>query len=191
MTLASVGCGEGQRNPTDEEAEAIAMLVDADLGLEEQRCILQSLLDNEISAQMILEGTLTADQDGILLAAAVECVDDLARVDAFVESFIEGAAEGGTVLSREEAECAIRALGEDDVDAAVVECLGARAGDAGDYGDDPVLDLLWDQCEGGNPQACDELFRDAPVGSAYEDFGRTCGGTLPESRGLECFEMSG
>ncbi len=129
--------------------------------------------------------------DGRLLAATVECVEDLSRIDAFVDSFIEGAAESGTVLSRDEARCAIQALALDTFDAAVLDCLGDRTGPAEDYGDDEVLDLLWDQCEDGNPQACDALYRDAPIGSDYEQYGRTCAGTLPGSVGLECFDSLG
>lgn len=47
--------------------------------------------------------------------------------------------------------------------------------DAGSYGDDPALDALWDSCEAGDYQACDDLYVNAPVGSDYEAFGDTCG----------------
>ena len=73
-----------------------------------------------------------------LLAAALECVGDLSQIDAFVDSFIAGAAESGTVLSREEARCAIQALELDDVDAAILECLGERAGSADGPGSQDV-----------------------------------------------------
>ncbi len=43
------------------------------------------------------------------------------------------------------------------------------------YGDDPVLDSLWDLCELGDGGACDALWERAPVGSEYEEFGVTCG----------------
>lgn len=43
------------------------------------------------------------------------------------------------------------------------------------YGDDPVLDELWDRCEAGEGVACDELWEQAPIGSEYERFGVTCG----------------
>ncbi len=43
-------------------------------------------------------------------------------------------------------------------------------------GDDPELDALWEQCEAGFGQACDDLFTRSPLGSAYEEFGLTCGG---------------
>lgn len=44
------------------------------------------------------------------------------------------------------------------------------------FGDDPDLDRLWIECEGGSGAACDELFVRAPVGTAYEAFGVGCGG---------------
>lgn len=43
------------------------------------------------------------------------------------------------------------------------------------YGDDPGLDALWDGCEKGAFDACDELYVNSPFGSAYEEFGETCG----------------
>ncbi len=43
------------------------------------------------------------------------------------------------------------------------------------YGDDPVLDQLWDACAEGVGQACDNLWAEAPIGSTYERFGVTCG----------------
>lgn len=43
------------------------------------------------------------------------------------------------------------------------------------YGDDRVLDALWDSCEAGEGEACDELWSTAPIGSAYEAYGVTCG----------------
>lgn len=61
-----------------------------------------------------------------------------------------------------------------------VEELGG--GDTGSsdpsaYGDDPELDGLWDACAGGDLEACDSLYWQAPIGSEYEEFGSTCGGT--------------
>lgn len=43
------------------------------------------------------------------------------------------------------------------------------------FGDDPVLDQWWTECAEGSGYACDRLFAEAPVGSAYEEFGLTCG----------------
>ncbi len=193
LVVAACGSDDGvvDRDPTEAEALAIAALVGADLPIDEQRCVLQGIVDLEIDPQQIVDGTLSADADGAMLATAAECVEDLAALDPFVQSFIDGAAESGTVLSVQEARCSIRALDAEDQEAAILECLGDRVGDGGDYGDDPVLDLLWDQCAAANPQACDELYRDAPIGSRYETYGRTCGDRLVDSAGLECFEKLG
>lgn len=58
--------------------------------------------------------------------------------------------------------------------------LGEVPGTGGDqpstYGDDPQLDALWDACEAGDGQACDDLYFQSPIGSEYERFGDTCGG---------------
>ena len=45
----------------------------------------------------------------------------------------------------------------------------------GTYGSDATLDFLWDACADGDMVACDDLYRQAPVGSGYEAFGDTCG----------------
>ena len=57
-----------------------------------------------------------------------------------------------------------------------------ETGDTGDtspavstYGDDPAMDLLWDACELGDGEACDELYFISPNDSGYEEFGDTCG----------------
>jgi hypothetical protein len=42
------------------------------------------------------------------------------------------------------------------------------------YGDDAGLDALWDDCEGGDASACNDLFFESPLSSAYETFGDTC-----------------
>lgn len=52
---------------------------------------------------------------------------------------------------------------------------GTDTGGEGTYGSDPELDALYDDCEAGDYEACDDLFFDSPTGSEYEDFGDTCG----------------
>ena len=46
----------------------------------------------------------------------------------------------------------------------------------GNYGDNPVLDDLYNQCADGDNQACADLFWQSPSGSEYEAFGSNCGG---------------
>lgn len=56
---------------------------------------------------------------------------------------------------------------------------GATPGSSSDgqsYGDDPTLDAMWDACEGGDGEACDDLYFQSALGSEYEEFGDTCGG---------------
>jgi hypothetical protein len=52
---------------------------------------------------------------------------------------------------------------------------GGSDGGDGTYGSDPALDELWDQCEDGDYQACDDLYNESPSGSEYEEFADTCG----------------
>ena len=53
------------------------------------------------------------------------------------------------------------------------EDSGTATGDG--YGTDPELDVMWDACAAGDGLACDNLYWESPAGSAYEDFGSTCG----------------
>lgn len=57
------------------------------------------------------------------------------------------------------------------------------SGAAHTYGDDSYLDGLWDACEQGDGEACDDLYLESPVGSDYEHFGDTCGERIaPQTR---------
>lgn len=53
------------------------------------------------------------------------------------------------------------------------------------YGDDPLLDTLWDGCEAGDLTACDTLYLEAEIGTSYETFGSTCALTREPTYG-EC-----
>lgn len=189
VVLLATACGDdGPPEATPEQAEAIGSLIDADLTAEEQRCILEELIATGIPPEAILDGSITGDQDAELLAIAVSCVDDLASVPAFVQSVIDASAESGEPFTEEEAICVIGKMADDDPVTAAADCIeSADPLTVDDYGDDPILDRLWDACDDGNNQACDELFGTAPLGSAYLDFAQTCAGRLPDSVGLRCF----
>jgi len=131
---------------------------------------------------------LTADEDGELLAIVAECLEDPASFEPFVDSFIAGAAEGGTNLTRSEAQCAIRALETDADEEEILACLSDETLDSIE---DPTIDLLSDQCRRGNNQACDELYRSAPEGSDASIYGMTCANRLPEGTGFTCFDELG
>ena len=51
------------------------------------------------------------------------------------------------------------------------------------YGQNRYLDSLYDDCANGDMSACDDLYWDSALGSDYESFGRTCGGTGSQSAG--------
>jgi hypothetical protein len=57
------------------------------------------------------------------------------------------------------------------------------------YGDDPVLDALWDDCEAGNMQACDDLYDQSVAGSDYDEFADTCGFRQDAGTGLLCTSL--
>jgi hypothetical protein len=57
------------------------------------------------------------------------------------------------------------------------------------FGDDPQLDALYASCDRGDMTACDALYRQAPRGSDYQDFGDTCGGR--NDPGSFCTEIYG
>ena len=46
-------------------------------------------------------------------------------------------------------------------------------------GSDPVMDEYAQQCYAGDMEACDDLFRESPIDSAYESYGGTCAGRQP------------
>lgn len=59
------------------------------------------------------------------------------------------------------------------------ETLGGAEIPSNSADSDPELELLQAECEGGNFQACDDLFIASDPGSRYEDFGATCGNRGP------------
>jgi hypothetical protein len=64
-------------------------------------------------------------------------------------------------------------------------------GEPNAYGDDPYFDGLWDACEGGDMQACDDLFMESPFDSEYETFGDTCGNRQVGGTGVYCVDSLG
>jgi len=66
--------------------------------------------------------------------------------------------------------------------------FGEFDSDVNTYGDDATLDALWDACEQGDGQACDDLYFQSPLGSEYESFGDTCGGQVLDSPVFSCVD---
>ncbi|QGG94980.1 DUF2510 domain-containing protein [Actinomarinicola tropica] len=85
---------------------------------------------------------------------------------------------GDTLPAEGGGTCEARA-GSDQSDSSADEGSGSTDDAAAlpdTYGDDPSLDVLWEECEAGDGAACDDLYMESPVGSEYEEFGRSCGG---------------
>lgn len=54
-------------------------------------------------------------------------------------------------------------------------CMLTACEEGAAFGDNSRLDNLYTACEGGNMDACDDLFLLSNVGSEYEEMGATCG----------------
>lgn len=189
--LGLVACGDDTgADPSPRESEAIATIIDAELTDDEERCLLDGLDATGVGAESVIDGTLDGDGDSALFAVAVTCVDDLAQIPAFVQVFIDSAATEGVTITPDEARCAIDTLREVDAETAIARCVdlgGIDDRENDDAPDEAYLALLTESCEGGNNQACDELYEVAPSESVELEVGRTCAGRLPDSIGLRCF----
>jgi hypothetical protein len=186
--LGLVGCGDDTAaDPSPAESEAIASIIDAEINDDEERCLLAGLDESGVGAESVIDGTLEGDDDAGVFALAVACVDDLAEIPAFVQVFIDSAAAEGVTLTEPEARCAIDTLREVDAETAIARCVDLDDAGSSDTPDEAYLALLTEACEGGNNQACDELYEVAPDDSAELEVGRTCAGRLPDSIGLRCF----
>jgi len=58
-------------------------------------------------------------------------------------------------------------------------------------GDDPEFDRLAQSCFEGDFGACDDLYRQSEIDSAYEVYGETCGGRVSQAIPGECEETYG
>ncbi|MGY1619483.1 hypothetical protein ACI797_22300 [Geodermatophilus sp. SYSU D00691] len=58
-------------------------------------------------------------------------------------------------------------------------------------GDDPYLDERAQACHDGTMHACDELYARSPSGSAYEQYGLTCGGRVKAYEVYACSDLGG
>lgn len=151
------------------EAFIGAFLASADaeeFSQEARDCIDAGLRDDEnIAALDLLDGD-TAGMVGSL--AAIETLADVP------DEFRPAANAALTILSG--------CLGDDDV--------AALDSTANAYGEDPLLDQLWDRCDDSDLAACEMLYLMSAVGSEYEAYAQTCGSGADASEG-QCFVDAG
>ena len=138
-------------------------------------------------------------------AARDEHQQEVEAYEAATIDFLAASLAGGLDLDDSDARCVAEGMIEeggadawakfvgvalDDADASdldeVMRTAGEACGipddafdgppvDAFEYGDDPELDALYDDCAAGNGAACDNLYLSSAPGSAYEQFAGTCG----------------
>jgi hypothetical protein len=141
-----------------------------------------------------------------LSASQADCVADHV-VDEMGEDSFEGvdfsAEEPPEEIADDLFAAAFESLEACDIDPADFSGGGTDGGDdggdtdggdaeEGTYGSDPALDELYDQCEDGDYQACDDLYNESPVGSEYEEFGDTCGDrNEPQGYCVDIYEDGG
>ena len=110
--------------------------------------------------------------------ADAKCIAD-AVVDAVgprtLDLLLEGTGELGDELFAAAETCGVDPGAFESLDEPSALEPGTR------YGDNPVLDELYDACEAGDGAACDQLYEQSEIGSEYETFGFTCGGRFEEA----------
>ena len=118
----------------------------------------------------------TATIGGLGLSGSdTDCIAE-AMVGEFGPDAADIAYSGLTIDSNDAVRTAAETCG---VDPATFENLLPQLGDS--YGDNEVLDALYDVCATGDGAACDSLFLQSQVGTEYETFGFTCGGRFAEA----------
>lgn len=201
LLLAAVACSSGPDRDT-----AVANLTRGDNALtdEQANCVVDTVGEDKLETYDNFSATYqeefeaqteNPDADAAaLLDAVLECA--FPELGSALEDLEAGVEELGSELGGELADiegAASEALGDaqaalDDLelpaDDEPIDCSTVEG--PCDYGDDPELDALWDGCQAGDGQACDDLYFDSPFGSRYEQFGNTCGDRGFE---LECAEV--
>ena len=161
MALTACGGGSGVNSDDDKEAaiKIAAESLEADIGLyseEYAECLLEGILEiaTDISWEDIAE---TLERDGNLddLNSSV-ANDEVDEEDAFA--------------------LALTCAAEADVLQDLMDGVEDVISSGGNYGDDPYLDSLYDQCADGDDWACQLLWEESPIDSEYESFALTCGG---------------
>ncbi len=129
--------------------------------------------DAECLADAIIDEVGTDDLEGEDFSTQPDAISDELLADSLDGCDIDEQALGGGDDSDD---------GDGD-STTTTEDDGAPS-DGEEYGDDPELDALYDDCEDGDMAACDTLFFDSPIDSEYEAFAETCGGRTEASGGL-------
>jgi hypothetical protein len=172
---------------------------------DESRCLLESLETEGIEPDRVVADSLDVEDEIIVTDAILACFEEPQGLKTFVENVASGFADIAPFeVEPDAAACAIAAivdhgataaeLAGSDISPELIDELNACIGidpsivlEPGDvYGDNPLLDGLWDECESGIMASCDELFSISQIGSQYEAYGATCGDREPDASGGAC-----
>jgi len=130
------------------------------------------------------EDVVLAYVDDGMNPEVADCLVGLGSREFDLDSLLPGAAPEADALLLDEMlrSCAdaVAVLSEDEL----AERTTFETGPF-NIGDDMYLDELYADCSRGDGAACDELWEQSPVGSAYESYGVSCG-NRPEI--LDCTE---
>lgn len=202
---------DGSSTPDDQEQAVVDYLRrGAPVREEEASCLVDGMNVAGIDSDSVIGATLTTADDTVFTDLILTCFENPEVLEGFVENFAAGySVVAGFDLSIDQAGCMVAALDDNDattsdLDAAELSpalqdalesCVDQNdaATDAGglfepgsSYGENPVLDSLWDECAAGDMASCDELYSTSEIGSEYETFGATCGQREPDSSGGTC-----
>lgn len=133
--------------------------------LESSNDLFESVTIDFVQSAMIA-GLLLSDADGQCLADAV--IDEMGAVETLtylVDSASRSLSDRSTAFDQ----TIVRAASDCGVD------LEANLEPGQSYGDNDVLDSLYDACAAGSGASCDELYVRSTLGSEYEQFAITCG----------------
>ena len=149
-----------------EDAEALAMQMFGNLDEEQVQCLGEEIaaLEEDYDFEALAEDPTAGAFDPEMIQAFMAAFTDCdIPLESLFAGIDPGDLEGGET--------------------------GFLPGDT--YGDNPELDALWDACEDGDGEACDELYFSSEVGSEYEEFGDTCGGRFEAGEVLCAMEDLG
>ncbi|MGR6967096.1 hypothetical protein ACU610_21795 [Geodermatophilus sp. URMC 61] len=119
-------------------------------------------------------GLVTAVTGGVGLYLSQDDKPNTETSDTYITVEAAPVPEGRGQVDAADLETGVSEVsGDDQVTALVNGCLNGNNSAC-----DTLLYTLADECSAGYPLSCDVLYQVSAVGSAYEDYGATCGGRV-------------
>lgn len=197
----------------EQNAQTGALDAFADASPEQLACVEDRIEEFDLLSIATEATAQNDEQRRQLLDVVLTCIPDIERLDSYVSTVngsIELGSGRDLDLSLDEGRCLVRHVLDESDDPARTIALGTGPGDLAlfqegadncfdeislaaffgidgsgpqRYGDDERLDLLYDDCGSGDPEACDVLYYASSIGSDYERQANECGGQAPTASG--------